>query len=192
MSQPLWPLTHPLRVTQLSSKVARSFDLTPDAATRAALAQSLDILGIDQLRFTGEITPVGRHDFTLTGTLKVRVVQACVVTLAPVRTTLNDVVQRRFVRDYADPKGDEVEMPDDDTIEPLPEVIDVGWVAAEALALLLPEYPRAEGARLSPDPSSPEDPLPEADNRPKPFAGLAALAAKMAAKPQDPGENGPA
>ena len=44
------------------------------------------------------------------------------------------------------PDGDEVEMPEDDTVEPMPEVIDLAEVAAEALALALPLYPRAPGA----------------------------------------------
>jgi uncharacterized metal-binding protein YceD (DUF177 family) len=192
MSDPLWPLTLPLRVTQLSNKVPRTFDLTPDVAIRAALAKSLGILGIEQLRFVGQIAPTGRQDYALSGTLTARVVQSCVVTLAPVKTSLSETVERRFVHDYADPKGDEVEVPDDDSVEPLPEVIDVGSVATEALALLLPEYPRAADAALPQGVIGQDDAETGADSRPKPFAGLAGLAARMAEKPEDSGENGPA
>ncbi len=44
------------------------------------------------------------------------------------------------------PTDDEAEMPEDDTAEPLPEVIDPGAVMFEALALALPDYPRAPKA----------------------------------------------
>ena len=50
--------------------------------------------------------------------------------------------------DVTAPEGAEIEMPEDDTQEPLPEVIDLGAVMAEALALALPDYPRAPGAEL--------------------------------------------
>ena len=55
-------------------------------------------------------------------------------------------------------------------------------ILQEALALEIPEYPRASGAELGSLNSSPagETALPE--NPPKPFAGLAALRAEMAKK----------
>ncbi len=39
-------------------------------------------------------------------------------------------------------------MPEDETQEPLPEIIDIGAVATEALELALPLYPRAPGVAL--------------------------------------------
>jgi uncharacterized metal-binding protein YceD (DUF177 family) len=70
------------------------------------------------------------------------------VTLTPVRAVIDEPVRRRYVADLPQPDGDEVEMPEDDTLEPMPEVIDLAEVAAEALALALPLYPRAPGAEL--------------------------------------------
>jgi uncharacterized metal-binding protein YceD (DUF177 family) len=178
MPDPGLALTHPLRVTRLSAKVPTTFDLAPDAAARAAIAQELGIIAVEALTFRGTLTPVGRRDFTLKADLVARVVQPCVVTLQPVTTALRETVLRRFSHDYVDPTGDEVEL-QDDTIEPLPEVIDVGAVAVEALALFLPEYPRARGAVFQGNGDDMEARDTAAD-RPKPFAGLAELAAKLA------------
>lgn len=186
MPDPGFTLTHPLRVSRLSAKVPTTFDLTPDAATRAAVAKELGIIAVDALTFRGTLTPVGRQDFTLQADLVARVVQPCVVTLQPVTTSLREPVLRRFSHDYVEPTGDEVEL-QDDTIEPLPEVIDVGAVAVEALALFLPEYPRAKDAVFQGADLDKGD-QPDADERPKPFAGLADLAAKLARKAADDGE----
>ncbi len=183
------PLSHPLRVTRLSAKVPTTFDLSPDAAARAALAADLGISAIDAMTFRGTLTPVGRRDFTLEAVLAARVVQPCVVTLQPVTTTLRDTVLRRFSRDYRDPTGDEMEL-EDDTVEPLPEVIDIGAVATEALALMLPEYPRARGAVFATADLSDNDQGDNLADRPKPFAGLADLATKLAQKAPKDGEKG--
>jgi uncharacterized metal-binding protein YceD (DUF177 family) len=72
------------------------------------------------------------------------VVQPCVVTLEPVTTRIEEPVERRFRAELPEPlPGAEVEMPEDDALEPLPETLDLGRVMTEALALAVPEYPRA-------------------------------------------------
>jgi uncharacterized metal-binding protein YceD (DUF177 family) len=185
----LWALTHPLRVARLSNKVVTTFALRPDAAVRAALARQLGISAISTLSFSGTLTPRGRRDFVLQAHLTARVEQPCIVSLRPVFTTVSDDVQRRFLQDYVEPEGDEAELPPDDTAEPLPDVIDIGAVAVEALALVLPEYPRAPGASFVPASTDTTDPA-IAEDRPKPFAGLADLAAKMAGKADENDENG--
>ena len=181
------PLRHPMTVRQLPARKATRFDLTPDADTRAALAAHAGLLALPFLRFRGEVQPKGRSDLRLTATLDAVVVQPCSVTLAPVTTRLTETVERRYLADFADSTGDEVELDGNDTDEPLPEVIDPGQVATEALILALPLYPRAHGAALGEAVFAPPgaEPLVDADLRP--FAGLAALRATLAPKPEDEG-----
>ena len=57
-------------------------------------------------------------------------------------------------------------------------MIDLAEVAAEALALALPLYPRAPGAELGTLVAAPDGVAPLSDADLKPFAGLAALARK--------------
>lgn len=157
------------RVADLPAKKPTRFRIAADDALRAGLARELGISDVPALEFQGELRPFGRHDWELEARLKAEVVQPCVVTLAPVRTRLDEAVMRRYLHDMPEPEADEIEMPEDDTAEPLPAVIDLGAVIAEALALALPLYPRAEGADAA---------LPEVEPTEKPFAGLADLLAR--------------
>lgn len=173
------PFSHPLRSASLSSRKPTRFDLRPDAAARQWIAAELGLLGLPALRLVGEIRPEGRHDFTLDATLTAEAVQPCSVSLAPVPTKLSEKVRRTYIADWQEPEGDEVEMPEDDTQEALPEVIDLALVAIEALELALPLYPRADGVELGEAVFAGPDTAPLRDEDLRPFAGLAALKARL-------------
>lgn len=176
------PLSHVFRTGALSPRKPTRFALKPDLAARAAIAADLGLMAVHALTFEGELLPSGRQDFTLQARLIARVDQACIVTLSPVPARIEEEVQRRYLHDFTVPDGEEVEMPEDDTAEPLPEAIDVGAVALEALALALPLYPRSPGAALGEVAFSPPGAEPLADDEIKPFASLAALRDKLARK----------
>jgi uncharacterized metal-binding protein YceD (DUF177 family) len=165
-----------LRTGGLSPRTPTRFDHEAGAEERRALAADLGLLALRRLRLSGEITPAGRDAMVLSASLQADADQACVVTLAPVRAVIDEPVRRRYVADLPDPTGEEVEMPEDDSLEPMPEVIDLVAIAAEALALALPLYPRAPGAELGPTAIGPDGVAPLTDADLKPFAGLAALA----------------
>jgi uncharacterized metal-binding protein YceD (DUF177 family) len=152
-----------------------AFDIAPTEAEVRALAKLLDVRAVRKLRLAGRLTPLPRGGWQLDARLGATVVQTCVVTLDPVTTRVDQPLRRAWLPAAARP-GEIVVAPDeDDEIEPLGDRIDLGLVAIEALALALPAYPRKPGATLGPVPASGEA---EAD-APKPFAGLAALRAKM-------------
>ena len=176
------PYSHPMRSGALPTRKPTRFDLAPDAPTRAAIAQALGLLDLPRLRMKGEVRPSGARDFVLEAHLDAVVVQPCSVTLAPVRSTLSEPVLRRYLADWVDPDGDEAEMPEDDSTEALPEVIDLGAVAVEALVLALPLYPRAGGAEFTGVVATPEGAAPIVDADLKPFAGLAALKDRLGPK----------
>lgn len=167
--------SHILRTAALSQRKPTRFAIVPDAAACARLAGALDLLALGELSFRGEIRPAGRHDFHLVAELAAEVTQACIVTLAPVPSRIFEVVQRRFSADYADPATEEAEVPEDDSIEPLGEVIDLGAVMTEALALALPLYPRAPGAEFAGALAAEPGAAPLTDEAMRPFAGLAGL-----------------
>lgn len=165
-----------LRLGDLPTGAPTEFTLEPDAAARQALADRLGILGLRKLRFTGALTPEGRSDWRLEARLGATPVQTCVVTLDPVATRIDEDVLRRYTAHPPEvPEGAEVEMPSDDTLEPLPETLDLEQVMAEAVALALPAFPRKPDADLGDavyaEPGT--EPLRDADL--KPFAGLQAL-----------------
>ncbi|MCC1494401.1 DUF177 domain-containing protein [Cognatishimia sp. F0-27] len=173
-----------LPVARLSQSGPTRFSLEPDAQTRAALASTLGISALRKLRFAGTITAKGRRAFELQADLGVTVVQPCVVTLASVTTRIDMPVLRRFVPEEdlvpeTTEAGAEVEMPEDDTLEPLGAQIDLEAVMTEAISLALPSYPRAEGATLEPVQVAEDGVVPLTDDDVKPFAGLAALRDKL-------------
>lgn len=169
------PFSHPFRRAGLAQRKPTRFDLAPTDADRAAIAADLGLIELPHLRFKGEIRPQGRADFTLEARLEAEVVQACVVTLAPVPATIAEDIRRRFIADWQEPEGEEMEMPEDDTTEPLGDVIDAGLVLTESLALALPLYPRADGAEFTGQVVAEPGTEPLTDEKLKPFAGLADL-----------------
>ncbi|MDU8912659.1 DUF177 domain-containing protein [Aestuariicoccus sp. MJ-SS9] len=175
--------TDRLRVASLSTKRETAFDLRPGEAQRAALAETLGLSALRKLRFAGTVAPEGKRGWRLDAMLGATVVQPCVVTLAPVTTRIDEPVTRLFLPEAliepAAPEG-EMEMPEDDTIDPLGDTINLGRIMAEALALALPQYPRADDAALEEAQFAADGVTPLSDDDVKPFAGLQALRDKLA------------
>lgn len=156
----------------------------PDADERAAIADRLGIPAVRKLRLAGRLIPTGRRDWRLEATLGATAVQSCVVTLEPVTTRVDEPVTRLYLADFEAPEGGtEVEMPEDDSAEALPAELDLADVAAEALALALPEFPRADGAELGAAQFTEPGRAAMTDDDAKPFAGLEALRDKLGRKP---------
>lgn len=170
------PLSMPVRTGEVSGRRARNFDLRPDGQQLTAMAPLLDVTKLANVVFTGKLSPEGKADVVLTGQLRAKVEQPCVVTLAPVVTKIDTSIRRHYVAGMQPPTEDEVEMPEDDSLEPLPQVIDLGAVLLEALALALPDYPRADGAELGEAVFAAPGVQGLRDADLKPFAALAGLA----------------
>lgn len=173
-----------LRVADLSQSGPTTFDVVPTPSQVDTLRKDLDLIALRKVRLTGSVSPVGKRDWRLRATLGATVVQPCVATLAEVQTRLDTDVERLFSADFADfSESDtaeiEVEMPDDDTVEPLGTHIDPMGVLHEALALALPLYPRADAS--SPITLQVTEPgqTPMSDDDAKPFAALAGLRDKL-------------
>ncbi len=177
------PLTAPrLRVSSLRQSGKTPVRLEPDAEERKALAQELGAVSIRKLRFEGALTPLGRRGWRLQAQLGATVVQYCIVTLDPVTTRIDTEVVREFVPTEMldEPEaGTEIEMPEDDSVEPLGDEIDVQAAMTEALSLALPTYPRKDGVELGAARFAEDGVAPMTDEATRPFAGLAALREKM-------------
>jgi len=178
----------PLRVGQIGGRKLQQIDLQPDAAQRQEIAHMLGLDALRKFRFHGELRPLGKSDWELVGVMGATVVQPCAITLAPVTSRIDERVTRRFLADLPEPDAHEIEMPEDDSIEALGQVIDISAIALEALTLALPAFPRAENANLSEQGHLEQtppgaDPLPHQTH--KPFAGLADLKAKLERAEED-------
>ncbi|NBX42660.1 MAG: DUF177 domain-containing protein, partial [Rhodobacteraceae bacterium] len=132
-----------LTLPELRRAGGKTFALTIDAEASRKIADDLELRALRKLRFTGKIMPEGTNNWRLEGQLGATVTQACSVSLADVVTRIDTDVLRRYIADFTAPEAEETEMPEDDSIEPLPAKIDLYAVMTEALALALPDYPRA-------------------------------------------------
>ena len=178
MSDPA-PSDATLRFSNLNQQSGHDVLLEPDAADRAAIAEELGIVAVRKLRFAGLVRPEGSRDWRLEAVLGATVVQTCVVTLDPVTTRIDEPVLRRYLTQVPDPEPGEVEMPEDDSVEPLPATLDLRAVMIEALSLALPPYPRADGVEPVDLAVTEPGKTPLTDDDVKPFAGLSALRDKL-------------
>ncbi len=181
MEQNTPEITH-YRVAELSGRLPTPFKLCPDADSCTQIATTLGILGVRKLRFSGSLSPKGTSDWQLKATLGVTITQACTITLEPVTTRIDMPIKRQFVAeipDTADLMEEETEMPEDDTVESLGDIIDIQQTMIEVLSLALPDYPRKELAELRSSQFSEPGITPMTDQDTRPFAGLAGLKNKL-------------
>ena len=171
--------SRPIKVSKLVGTGVHPFSEQPNQEEVAALAQLFDVISVRKMRFEGEISPFGADGWLLEGKLGATVTQNCVITLAPVRTRIDLDVRRVFVP-MAEYDGSEIflDASDDDETEALGKEIDLGLIAMEALALAIPEYPRAEGAELNEVDYAAPGIEPLTEEKAKPFADLASSCAR--------------
>jgi hypothetical protein len=156
------------------------------SATRAAapdelkaVARALGLIACPSLEASYVITPGGAGRYALSGTLRAQVVQACVVTLDPVASAIEESFEAFFwpEEDIAPPRGGVLDL--DEAADPEPIVggqIAVGRIVFECLAESLDPYPRKPGATLDLREAAPAG---GAGGRPEsPFAVLANIRTK--------------
>ena len=173
--------------THLTAAIpAQGLDMRRSATAeqRQAVAAALELLGLERLDVRYRITQAARGRFRLTGKLKARVVQACIITLEPVSADLAEPFDAEFwpadampdATAVAPPAGDRAVL-EDDGPEPIEHnQIDAGRIVFEALATALDPYPRAPGAALEwPEPAVEDGAANGAPATGNPFAALAKL-----------------
>lgn len=176
---PTFPFAHLIESSEVESGSPLNVSLRPDDEARASIAGYLDIRGVSKLRFTADFERQMDGSIAMTGTLGATVTQTCVVTLGPVRTRIDEPVERLFVRAVPDTDEEHQMAEDEDEIEILRPTIDVGAIMVEELALALPPFPRASDAKLDQSAFAEPGVKPLSDDDVKPFAALAELRQKM-------------
>ncbi len=141
----------PNEVSPTGSRVV----LKADEAQLAAIAEAADVLGVDGFRAELEVKPWSGAGFHVTGRVTGSVRQACVLTLEPVPTTVDETIDLKLVppeelEKYEvrpDESGEIDLVAFADQPDPIENgVIDLGSLAVEYFILGLEPYPRKEGA----------------------------------------------
>lgn len=137
-------------------------------AERAEIAEALELEGLTSLAAEVTARPWRGEGVRVTGSVRGTPRQACVVTLEPVETAVDEAFDVRLHPDVEESADVEVDPEAPDPPERLEgDVVDVGAIALEHFVLGLEPYPRAPGVEFEP----PQDD----DEEPSPFAALAAL-----------------
>lgn len=133
------------------------------AEERAALAEALELVAIDDLSAEVIVKPWRGEGVRVQGTVRGTVTQSCVVSLEPVPGSVEEAFDMRFHPDVAEPSEIDVDPEAPDPPEPLEGYeVDVGAIALEHFVLGLDPYPRAPGVAFEPveDDTEAEEPSP--------------------------------
>ncbi len=157
-------------------------DIEASPVERAAMAEVGGLREILSANASLDVTPGGEGRFHVTGHVRARVGQTCVVTLDPIENEIDEEIDLIFappeqipeLSDLVDESAEsDVEIPDPP--EPIVNgIIDLGRLATDALFLGVDPYPRRPDAVFEP-------PAEAADPEAHPFAALKAL--KLDANP---------
>lgn len=171
------PISRMLRVDELKDGEERSMEI--NRAERDKIARLLDLVALDDLRFTFRIRRRGEGRLALSGTLAAAVTQTCVVSLEPVASTLEVPVEvefwpRHLIEDRAETIDEAASHGALDWPEPIGDgKIDLGPVIYETFATSLDPYPKRVGVSF--EWSEPGAESAPADKPESPFAVLKQL-----------------
>ena len=169
------PWRVPLSVVQIPDTGLHR-DLEADAATRQAIAELADVREVLSVQASFDVTPKSGGRYQVTGAVRARIGQVCVVSLEEIENEIDEPIDLMFAPPDQIPQMadlvDEAAESDEETPDP-PEpiensIIDLGRLATDVLFLAIDPYPRKPDAVFEPlvEAADPED---------HPFAALKAL-----------------
>jgi uncharacterized metal-binding protein YceD (DUF177 family) len=186
------PWSVPVTVAQIpDTGLHRDFEA--DRAAREAMAEVGGLREVLSASASLDVTPKSGGRFHVTGHVRARIGQTCVVTLDPIENELDEPIDLIFAPPEQIPELSDLvdEAAESDTEIPDPPepiingAIDLGRLATDALFLAVDPYPRRPDAVFQP-------PVEAADPDDHPFAALKALRLdkKPAAAKKPPGRAG--
>lgn len=170
------PFSFPVKVGHISAN-AVAIHIEANEKERAALAKAWNVLEVSSLEADLQVARWKKDGVKMKGEVKAKIVQACVVTLDPVESLIEEPVESIFVpegsrlaRIAANDSGEMVLDPDGPDIPDVftGDTIDAGEVVAEHVALAIDPYPRKAGVSFGERIESTE----KDDIKPNPFAAL--------------------
>jgi uncharacterized metal-binding protein YceD (DUF177 family) len=160
-------------------------ELEASAGERQAMAELAGLPEILSAHAAFDVTPKSGGRVHVTGNVRARIGQTCVVTLDPIENEIDEEIDLMFapeaearrLADLIEEGQDGEEAPEAaDPPEPiLNGVIDLGRLATDALFLAIDPYPRKPGAVFEAEVAAP-------DPEDHPFAALKALQEKKKGK----------
>ena len=169
-----------VRFSEIDGSKPFKFHLTFSRQKISELIKRLDLLSINKVSFKGEIFPLRLNEWGLKAELRATAKQKCVISFKPVQTIVYEMVYRTFsplaVKNTYETIDDGTSpVIFDDTLQEVNNEIDLAEIVYEELALILPIYPKSEGAELGFYSVTEPGIKPLSDENLKPFAELSEL-----------------
>jgi uncharacterized metal-binding protein YceD (DUF177 family) len=151
------PFSYPVKVGHISANPLR-ISLDANAGELQALAKLWGVLSVEYLKAKVEVTRWKKDGVKIKGQVQAALTQACVVTLEPVPSQIDEAVEQIFVpegsklaRIATNEAGELVLDPDGPDIPDqfIGDTIDVGAAVAEFAALAIDPYPRKQDVDFS-------------------------------------------
>jgi uncharacterized metal-binding protein YceD (DUF177 family) len=150
--------------------------LEASAAERQAMAETAGLREVVSVQADFDVVPKSGNRIQVTGHVRARIGQTCVVTLDPMESEIDEAVDLIFapeaevrrLADLMEEGQDENEQVADPPEAIVNGIIDLGRLATDALFLAVDPYPRKPGVVFEPEVTVP-------DPEDHPFAVLKAL-----------------
>ena len=176
-----------VRFSEINQSKPFDFHLILSNQKVSELVKSLDLLSIKKVSLVGKLSPLSINEWSLKAELRATVKQKCVISFKPVKTIVRESINRTFSPSAlqntfeADDDGTSPVI-FDDTLQELNDHIDLAEIIFEELTLILPNYPKIEGAELGYYSVTEPGAKPLTSENIKPFAQLSKLKDKLSNK----------
>ncbi len=176
-----------VRFSEINQSKSFEFHLTLQGEKVCELIERLDVLNIKKISLVGNLTLLSKNKWDLKAELRATVRQKCVITLKSVQTVINEKINRTFspsALQNTSKLDDDGTSPVvfDDSLQDLNDEIDLAEIIFEELTLILPLYPKFEGAELGSYTVTEPGAKPLNDENLKPFAQLLEMKNKLLKK----------
>ncbi len=140
------------RAVAIADLTGGEIRIDAEADERAALARRFGLVSLDSLDATVHLVAKEGGGVRLRGTLRADITQSCVVTLEPVRSSVEASFERHYaqVEKTGTPAEEDIVLDGEDPPEPLvDDTIDLGEAVSEQLALEIDPFPRSQDATFN-------------------------------------------
>ena len=176
-----------VRFSEINQSKPFDFHLMLSNEKVAELVKRLDLLSIKKVSLLGILSPLSINEWSLKAELRATVKQKCVISFKPVKTIVCETINRTFSPAASQNTPEAVDdgtspVMFDDTLHELNDEIDLTEIIFEELTLILPLYPKIEGAELGSYSITEPGAKPLNEENIKPFAQLSELKDKLSKK----------
>ncbi len=176
-----------VRFSEINQSKPFDFHLLLSNQKVSELVKRIDLLSIKKVSLVGKLSPLSINQWSLKAELRAIVKQKCVISFKPVKTIVCEPINRTYSLSAlqntfeADDDGTSPVI-FDDTLQELDDHIDLAEIIFEELLLILPLYPKIEGAELGSYSVTEPGAKPLTEENIKPFAKLSELKDKLSNK----------